>query len=231
MSVAHHLKESDRIRSLVPLNTLSEVQFEELLDKVRIERIQPDGLLFDAGDVDQQNVYLLSGKVALLDGKREVDRVSAETELARFPLAHQFPRKHAGRALGGVTCLRVDNRVLSEMLSRNSASGYEVEEVALGESDDWMEQLLGSRVMHLMPNANLQEVLRKMEQVELAQGEEVFHQGDGGDYYYFINRGRCRLTRSEDGGEEIEIAQLGPGDSFGEDALLSGSPVAVPSEC
>ena len=108
--------------------------------------------------------------------------------------------------------------------SRSSASGYEVEEVALGESDDWMEQLLGSRVMHLMPNANLQEVLRKMEQVELAQGEEVFHQGDEGDYYYFINRGRCGLTRSEGDGEEIEIAQLGPGESFGEDALLSGSP-------
>jgi CRP-like cAMP-binding protein len=123
-----------------------------------------------------------------------------------------------------VTCLRVDNRVLSEMLSRRSASGYEVEELALGESDDWMEQLLGSRVMHLMPNANLQEVLRKMERVELAAGQEVFHQGDEGDYYYFINRGRCGLTRSEGKGEETEIAQLGPGESFGEDALLSGSP-------
>ena len=224
MPAAHNLRQSDRIRSLVPLNTLSEAQFENLLKKISIERIQPGSLLFDAGDVDQQNVYLLSGKVALLDGGREVDRVSAKSELARFPLAHQFPRRHAGRALGGVTCLRVDNRELSELLARRSVSGYEVEELALGESDDWMEQLLGSRVMHLMPNANLQEVLRKMEQVALAQGEEVFHQGDEGDYYYFINRGRCGLTRSEGGGEEFEIAQLGPGESFGEDALLSGSP-------
>lgn len=211
MSVARNLGESDRIRSLVPLNTLTEDEFEELLNQVSIERIRPGGLLFEAGDVDQHNVYLLSGKVALLDGGCEVDRVNAESELARFPLAHQFPRKHAGRALGGVTCLRVDNRVLSEMLSRRSASGYEVEELAFGESDDWMEQLLGSRVMHLMPNANLQEVLRKMERVELAAGKEVFHQGNEGDYYYFINRGRCGLTRSEGGGGGYRNCPARPG--------------------
>jgi len=228
MSAAHNLNQSERIRNLVPLNTLAKQQFEELLGKVSVQQLTPGEFLFRAGDVDQQNIYLLSGSVGLFSDDREVDRIDSRSDLARYPLAHQFPRKLSGRAASAVTILRMDNRLLSDSLSRSWTGNYQVEELDqpdLAGSDDWMTQLLGSRVLQLMPNANIPEVLRHVTRQELKAGEVVFNQGDAGTDYYFINRGRCGLTRVEEhGGETREVAQLGAGDSFGEDALLSGSP-------
>jgi len=225
MTEAKALYENEQIKKLVPLNTLPESVLRDLLMLTEIEKAFKGAFLFQAGDIDQENVYLLSGEVALLDAKREVDRIQSPSEVARFPLSHQFPRKYSARATRAVSFIRIDNRKLSVMLSRSQIAGYKVEELDTGEPGDWMDQLLGSRVVQMMPTANIQEVLRHMEKVDLGKGNVVFNQGDEGDFYYFISEGRCRLTRvAEPGGESEEIAQLGPGDSFGEDALLSGSP-------
>ena len=50
----------------------------------------------------------------------------------------------------------------------------------------------------------------------------IFQQGDQGDSFYIINSGHVRVFRKGSGGLETELARLGPGDSFGEMALLTG---------
>jgi len=51
-------------------------------------------------------------------------------------------------------------------------------------------------------------------------GEEVFHQGDLGDRIYIIARGHAEVARKENGNETF-LARLGPGEYFGEMALLN----------
>jgi len=51
-------------------------------------------------------------------------------------------------------------------------------------------------------------------------GEEVFHQGDVGDRIYIIARGHAEVVR-EDAAREVRLAHLGPGEYFGEMALLN----------
>jgi rhodanese-related sulfurtransferase len=46
-------------------------------------------------------------------------------------------------------------------------------------------------------------------------------QGDVGDYYYIICHGKCKVTRASSSGSRVTLAQLGDGDAFGEEALLS----------
>jgi NADH:ubiquinone reductase (H+-translocating) len=50
-------------------------------------------------------------------------------------------------------------------------------------------------------------------------GETVFFQGDLGDNVYVIQSGECDILR-ETNGEQVHIATLGPGDYFGEMAVL-----------
>jgi NADH:ubiquinone reductase (H+-translocating) len=50
-------------------------------------------------------------------------------------------------------------------------------------------------------------------------GEEVFHQGELGDRMYIILAGRADVIRTDNGVERV-LAQLGPGEYFGEMALL-----------
>lgn len=51
-------------------------------------------------------------------------------------------------------------------------------------------------------------------------GQEIFRQGDLGDRIYIIANGRAEVVRG-DNGREVHLAQLGPGEYFGEMALLN----------
>ncbi|MCP4126993.1 MAG: cyclic nucleotide-binding domain-containing protein, partial [Gammaproteobacteria bacterium] len=213
------------LKKLVPLNLLSEEDLEQLLQSASFNRDKSGTYLFRQGDTDYHNVYLLSGQVALLDKMREVDRVTAGSETARFPLAHQIPRKNSVRAVGRVEYVLIDNRKLSELLVRSSDDDYKVTDLNASVTDDWMTQLLQSNVFQQIPAANIQGVIMRMEEVEVKRGQSVVKQGGEGDYFYLIHQGQCVVQRKEEGAEKpTELAKLGPGDSFGEEALLSDSP-------
>lgn len=56
---------------------------------------------------------------------------------------------------------------------------------------------------------------------EVPAGEVLFREGDGGRVMYVLRSGRVRLTtRVRD--SELELATIGPGEFFGEMALLNG---------
>jgi ATP-binding cassette subfamily B protein len=57
-------------------------------------------------------------------------------------------------------------------------------------------------------------------------GDTVFAAGDIADGYYVIVEGRARVVATGDGGTEISLNVLAPGDAFGEAGLLDGSPRA-----
>jgi CRP/FNR family transcriptional regulator, cyclic AMP receptor protein len=58
----------------------------------------------------------------------------------------------------------------------------------------------------------------------LARGEVLFLKGDPGDALYAIRRGRIRIATGTDEGRHVTLNILGPGDLFGEIALLDGKP-------
>lgn len=53
-------------------------------------------------------------------------------------------------------------------------------------------------------------------------GTRVFHEGDHSDACYIVRSGSFRVTREHSDGRAITLANLGPGDIFGELAMLDG---------
>ena len=74
------------------------------------------------------------------------------------------------------------------------------------------------------------DILEKVMQEFALIGEEksmpahtrIFQQGDPADSFYIINSGSVRVVRKCNAGLETELRKLGPSDSFGEMALLTG---------
>ncbi len=64
---------------------------------------------------------------------------------------------------------------------------------------------------------------RSFTRVALEAGEILFRAGDAGDSLYVVVAGRVRLLAGEPGAEQA-IRDLGPGELFGETALLTGEP-------
>jgi CRP-like cAMP-binding protein/predicted nucleic acid-binding Zn-ribbon protein len=225
MAVPNSKSDDVLLKNLVPLNTLSDEQLGHLLSQIAIEKAKKGDYLFREGDTDHQNIYLLSGTVALLSGQKEMDLISSGTPTARFALAHQLPRKHSAQARTAVSYVRIDSRMLSDMLARSHSASYEVNEIEQPSSDDWMSLLLQSPVFQQIPPANLQRVMMRMEEIEVSEGDIIINQGDEGDYFYLISRGECVVSRvPEQGHAPVELARLKAGRGFGEEALISDKP-------
>ncbi len=54
------------------------------------------------------------------------------------------------------------------------------------------------------------------------KGVRVFHEGDSSDACYIVRAGDLRVTREHSDGRAIALATLGPGDIFGELAMIDG---------
>ncbi len=225
MAVPNNKRDDALLKNLVPLNTLSEEQLGQLLSRIVIQKARKGEYLFREGDSDHQNIYLLSGSVALLSGHKEMDMVSSGTQTARFALAHQLPRKHSARAKNEVTYVCIDSRMLSDMLARSQTESYEVNEAESVEKSDWMSLLLRSPVFQQIPPANLQRVMIRMKQVAVSADQTIIQQGDEGDFFYLISRGVCRVSRQPEANHApVELAQLKAGQGFGEESLISDKP-------
>ncbi len=61
-------------------------------------------------------------------------------------------------------------------------------------------------------------------------GTRVFHEGDSSDACYIVKVGSFRVTREHSDGRAITLATLGPGEIFGELAMLVGDSRAASAE-
>jgi formylglycine-generating enzyme required for sulfatase activity/CRP-like cAMP-binding protein/chromosome segregation ATPase len=219
------IKQADKknLQELVPLNALSETRFAEISKKIVIEEVRKGRYLFRKGDRDNQSIYLLDGKINLIDGHRKVtSEVEAGTDISRYPVANQQPRPLSARAATKVVIARVDSGLLDVFLTWDQSSGAEVTEIRAGDDEDWMTRILQSEAFIKIPPAIIQRLLMKMQSLPLRAGKTVIAQGDEGDFFYTIHQGRCAVTRKDTAdGEIIKLAELSAGDCFGEEALVS----------
>ena len=61
-------------------------------------------------------------------------------------------------------------------------------------------------------------------------GTRVFHEGDRSDACYIVREGSFRVTREHSDGRAITLATLGPGEVFGELAMLDGDKRSASAE-
>ena len=182
------------LQELVPLNALSSERFREVSEKIIIEEVLAGCYLFRKGDRDNQSIYLLEGKVNLIDGFRKVtSEVEAGTDISRYPVANQQPRPLSARAVKKVIIAKVDSSLLDVFLTWDQSSSAEVVEIGAETNKDWMTRILQSEAFIKIPPSMIQSLLIKMEALPVKAGDVVIRQGDSGDYFYTIHEGRCEV--------------------------------------
>ncbi|MDH5515157.1 MAG: cyclic nucleotide-binding domain-containing protein, partial [Gammaproteobacteria bacterium] len=212
------------LQDLVPLNALSDERFNDISEKIVIEVVKSGRYVFRKGDRDNRTVYLLEGKLNLIDENRKVTgEIVGGSDASRHPFINQQPRPLSVRANGKAVIAWIDSGLLDVFLTWDQSNTADALELEVEDSGDWMTRLLKSETFRKLPPYKLQGVLVRMKAVPVKQGEVVISQGDEGDYFYTIDEGKCRITRLEDDGKEQVLAELGAGDSFGEEALVSDS--------
>jgi len=197
-----------------------------LAKKVTVRSLSAGRVLFSQGDTDKRTVWLASGSVEVNENERNIAMLRSGTPEARNPLYPKLPRRVTVRAVEDITYLSIESDLLDVMITWDQTGTYEVEELQAqlqsAGSDDWMTTLLQTNAFHRIPPANIQAIFQRLQRVPCRAGEVVIKQGDEGDYFYIIVNGKCAVTRETPLSREgIKLAELGVGDSFGEEALIA----------
>ena len=211
------------LRDLIPLNALSDDRYREVTASLSIKDISAGNYLFGEGDRDNCSMYLLDGVVNFIDAQGKVTGVvSAGTDPARYPLANQQPRITTARAVTKSVIATIDSTLLDVMLTLDQTAGTGSVDFCTDSEEDWMTYMLQSEAFARMPPADIQRLIQSLQPVNVYAGDVVVRQGDEGDYFYIVREGSCSVTRLASGkGWDVPLAELGPGDCFGEDALVS----------
>ncbi|THB66390.1 MAG: hypothetical protein D6B27_06660 [Gammaproteobacteria bacterium] len=214
------------LKTKIPLNSLGSDGFAKLLNKINIDRYSPGRTICNRGEIDGLSNFLISGEVELIDDNNNSQKITADDSKGRFAFAQSQPRKFSVIALTEVVIATIANDFLDILVTWEQSSGMVVEEISpensmLADDSDWMTKMLHSNIFFKVPPANIQAIFNRMTPVYVSEGETVINQGEQGDYYYIIKRGKAEVIRCDNSGAEYILAQIESGSGFGEEALMS----------
>lgn len=98
------------------------------------------------------------------------------------------------------------------------------------ERDFLMAELRDLDLFAPLNDEQLRKMLFFVKTVRFEDGETVFEKGDPGDLFYLIHRGEVEIVEPGFFGATI-IARMGPGDFFGELALILSQPRSASVRC
>lgn len=214
---------------LVPLNKLPAERQRRLLAQADLLELRKKQQLFAQGGRDDYTFYVLEGTIEMHADGSLIKRVVGGEAASFQPLAQLQPRQMSAVATGPALVLRLRRSLLEQLLSTdspppppaNTVGAPDIEVVEVDGGDDWLVTLLQSDLFTRVPPSNVQTLLDTLESIDASAGEDIVRQGEPGDYYYVIQSGHCEVVRAGARGRPIKLAELGPGDTFGEEALVS----------
>lgn len=232
------------LRQFVPLSSLPPDARAELARGARVGTYKRGQVVFERGDAARTAAFLLSGEVELVSLKA-TERIRAGTPESRHAISRAARSASTATCVADGQVLFVDREHLDLALTWSQSGGLEVTELtaeaprelqrdaaardlaaaAAIDADeeeaerDWMTALLANPAFHRIPPGNIPRIFAALEPVELAPGEAVVREGEAGDAWFVVTKGRVRVRR---GAEPVVL--LGVGRTFGEEALVSGAP-------
>ena len=218
------------LRGFAPFDALKRETLAALASKVSVRTLAPAHVLFSRGDTDKRCLWLVSGALDVSDGQRKLGVLRGGTPEARGPLHPQQPRRVTARAIEHCTYLSLDSDLLDVTITWDQTGVYEVGDFrsllqsAGADSGDWMSALLQTNAFQRIPPTNIQAIFQRLQRVPCRAGEVIIRQDTEGDYFYIIVQGKCIVRRETPLNREgMKLAELGVGDSFGEEALITGA--------
>lgn len=216
----------EALAELYPFAQVGGERLQQLLALCHHERLGKSLDPFRQRDYSGQMIYLIKGelKVVQPDGTTRV--LVGGTERALFPVSQAGQMPTSSKAITDVEFLRIEEEAADILVTWDQC----IDQSAIPAASDWAQksgmfaaQSLTHGVFSMLPSAHIGMLLERFHRESRKKGEVVIRQGEAGEYYYLIERGRCSVTR-ELAGTIMELAELSAGEAFGEDALISDMP-------
>jgi len=206
------------IDALPAFDDLDEEVLSDLAGRVTAVTVRDGQTVFRRGDVADAFYVIRSGTIHIEDVQEDGD-VEVLTALGRgdafgeLGLLGSAPRAATARANGETTLFKIDKPTFDALLADD------IDAPTFAPTMQAYAELRGLPVFRSLTTADLALILEHGIWLTPAPGEELITQGEPGDAFYAIGAGQVDVSRD---GEAVTT--LGPGDHFGEVALLTDEP-------
>ncbi len=232
MQLGHAMKPStitldkSLLKRFQPLDTLSDNHLKEICSHAYLETAATGKMLFKRNQTLDTYHYLVSGAVDLLNAKYQATHINATSLEARQPLVNSNPSPVSAVAASPSQFLAINKEFLDLVLTWDQAGNYLVKELGQETEEtqqDWMSGLLGSTLFQKIPPTNLQQLFIKFKEIPAHAGQTIIQQGDTGASFFVLKRGAAEVRRADEHQKVQVLAQLSPGQYFGEEALIGST--------
>jgi len=212
-------------RNVPMFSGLPPAKLSALTRTARILLVEAGEQILAEGDLGNEMYLIESGAIQVYTkGFVDEDIVLARLEAGQWfgeqaLLTGEKGSRNANvRAIRRSTLVVISRDALFAALGEDTALIKELQKVG-----DEQRQQRRLKLQESMLGPRIQVAQEAYEFRSYAAGEVVFREGDPGDRVYLILSGSARLTRRE-GAEDRDIAELMPGQFFGERAILKEEP-------
>jgi CRP-like cAMP-binding protein len=218
-----------RLRALPVFAELTQEQFSALCGDAQVQAAQAGDVLIRQNDVERDYLVVLDGELEVTRQLRgpggveqvKVGHVKPGAGVGEMALLSAVPRRASVCAVTPVRYLRIAADRLDEMLAMVAPLARQLR--ADAQLRFRMNLVRQAAAFRPLPLERVHAAFESLRPVPVDAGETVVRQGDPGDTYYLIEAGQAEVWRKDPVTDETAcVATLGPGQGFGEEALIMG---------
>eukprot|EP00536_Pseudo-nitzschia_multiseries_P009465 jgi/Psemu1/200800/e_gw1.264.72.1 len=192
--------------------SLSAQERRLLIDAMVMEKVQAGTVIIKQGETGDYFYVVDEGHVTFAVDGNHVGACGRGGSFGELALLYNCPR--AATCLANTTCRlwKVDQRTFRYMLANNNAS----------QQKDIHDVLRKVPFLSELAESDLMRISDALTSVTFPEGERIINKGDVGEVFYILREGKVKVHDIGFGDSQYVDQVIGPGDWFGERALLTG---------
>jgi CRP-like cAMP-binding protein len=174
-------------------------------------------MIIKQGDIGDYFYVLQKGKVQYVVNGQAVGEASAGDTFGEIALLHDCPRAASCLALSSCRLFRVGQTTFRRILMS----------YAMKNDDETKKLLTKVEFFKDLDDRALAKVASALSVVTFKKGEVIARKGDEGKTFYIIQKGKIGATDIILGGTKYDDLVLGPGEHWGEGAIIKDIPIVA----
>jgi CRP-like cAMP-binding protein len=221
-------------KKFYPLNEIDSKHHEKLGKKVRLEIIEPNGLIIRKNRNINAQHFLVTGSIEIRESFEHRTQCDSEDPRCAKSLEHGLAERSTIKALSECVVLVADSQHVEQMLSLNQ--NYTIHHLDDGKlplpdtaiiddsfQEDWDNVFIQSPLAANLSHTAIHQLFSSFEEVTVDEGETIVKQNSPGDYFYIIKQGYAEVKTDPYGAYKGESFTLTAGNYFGDEALVAGT--------
>jgi CRP-like cAMP-binding protein len=194
--------------------SLTKEERRMLIDAMKADTVQAGTIIIQQGDIGDYFYVLEDGQISFAVDGNHVGAAARGASFGELALLYNCPR--AATCIANTVCRlwKVDQKTFRYMLANNNAS----------QQKETIDVLRKVQFLSNLDESMLIKIADALTTVSFQQGDRIINKGDVGEVFYILKEGRVRVHDIGLGDSQYVDQVLGPGDFFGERALLTGEP-------